>query len=521
MLKIVYKYLALSGYSKIKDEYESLFYSHPNYPSLFAVTDSLDLLSIENIAARIDKSKLNDLPNLFLAFITTVDGSEIVLIEKRNDTILVENEKNIKTRYSTDDFIAVWDGTIIAVEPNVVNKAAGNNKMNYLRYTFFYLVVYGAFIYKNGFNWIESFFFFSSTIGLFVSFFIIQEKLGVPSEIVSKICTGLKSNCDSVIKSKNSNINRWLSFSDFPILFFGINGFSLILTVSSINYIGIFSVLSIPVLVYSIWLQKQKLKTWCALCLITVSIIFLQSIVFVFYVNFQTVSNSSFYYFFSIVSISTFWLYIKPIIERKIKTEKQVSELIRFKRNYKLFQFLSKKINSIDGFDTLQGIHFGNQEASVELTLIISPSCIHCHKAFQDANALLNKYPQKIKLHVLFNLNPENRDNPHQLVVQNLLAISYYREEDVLQAITDWHINNLDLDIWLKKWGGNRISFDVERQIQLQYNWCLANNFNYTPVKIINNNVFPDEYEISELKYFIPDFIELKAEENKVIAEAI
>ncbi|WP_298138442.1 vitamin K epoxide reductase family protein [Flavobacterium sp.] len=521
MLKLVQKNISLIGYSSLRNEFEELFLSHPNYPSLFAVTDSLDSLAIENIAARIDKSQLSELPNVFLAFVNIEDGKELVLVKKSNDKTIFETEKGIKSNLSIDDFVAIWDGIIVAIEPNVVEKTTNTKSNNYLWLILFGLSIFGVFVFRNGFNGNQLFFFFSSIIGLIIGFFIIQEKFGVPNEIASKICNGLKSTCDSVIKSKSSEINSWLSFSDFPILFFGINIVAIFLSVSSINYIGIVSVLSIPFLGYSIWLQKQKLKKWCALCLITGSIIFLQSIVFLLSNNFQISNNDNFYYFFSLVFISAIWFYIKPIFEKKIKSEKQVSELIRFKRNIKLFEFLSKDINSIQLFDTLHGIDIGNQEANIQLNLILSPSCGHCHKAFQDAISLLEKYPEKMKLQILFNLNPDNSDNPYQLVVQNLFAINYYRNQEVLEAISDWHIENLSLEIWLKKWGGNGITTDVEKQIQLQYNWCLENNFNYTPVKIINDKLFPDGYEISELRYFLNDFNEQTKEKNIEMVEAI
>ena len=38
----------------------------------------------------------------------------------------------------------------------------------------------------------------------------------------------------------------------------------------------------------------------------------------------------------------------------------------------------------------------------------------------------------------------------------------------------------------------------------------MKNNFNYTPVKIVNDKLFPTEYELNELKYFLNDFIEEK-----------
>jgi protein-disulfide isomerase len=66
------------------------------------------------------------------------------------------------------------------------------------------------------------------------------------------------------------------------------------------------------------------------------------------------------------------------------------------------------------------------------------------------------------------------------------------------------------LEAWLKKWRVGVISMKVNQQIQQQYDWCLQNEFNYTPVKIVNGKIFPNEYSISELKYFINDFYEEK-----------
>jgi hypothetical protein len=61
----------------------------------------------------------------------------------------------------------------------------------------------------------------------------------------------------------------------------------------------------------------------------------------------------------------------------------------------------------------------------------------------------------------------------------------------------------------------------VNHQIHQQYNWCSENEFNYTPVKIINDKLFPKEYDINELKYFLNDFSEEKeTTANDILAQA-
>jgi protein-disulfide isomerase len=66
------------------------------------------------------------------------------------------------------------------------------------------------------------------------------------------------------------------------------------------------------------------------------------------------------------------------------------------------------------------------------------------------------------------------------------------------------------LDKWLNKWKVDSISMKVNQQIQQQYDWCLQNEFNYTPVKIVNGKLYPNEYSISELKYFLNEISQEK-----------
>ncbi|MNY72069.1 hypothetical protein D3C86_2105410 [compost metagenome] len=68
----------------------------------------------------------------------------------------------------------------------------------------------------------------------------------------------------------------------------------------------------------------------------------------------------------------------------------------------------------------------------------------------------------------------------------------------------------MNLKKWLKKWHVENVSMMTIQEINKQYEWCSKNNFNYTPVKIVNEKLFPSEYELNELKCFLNDFTEEK-----------
>jgi len=276
--------------------------------------------------------------------------------------------------------------------------------------------------------------------------------------------------------------------------------------------IGFLSLLAIPVIVTSVWIQKYEIQKWCVMCLAVSFLILVQSAIwfasdfFILNFSFEVI----FPFLFSLVLLTLTWSALKPLIKNIVSDNSNLKDLKKFKRNYSLLNFLSKKVPHIVGLDDLRGLNFGNRNALIKLTIIISPSCGHCHKTFQEAFDLVLRFPDKIFLNILFNINPENIDNPYKIVVERLLTINRSTPGKTVEAISDWHIKKMGLKKWLKKWHTEPVSMMINQEIQKQYEWCSKNNFNYTPVKIVNDKLFPNEYELNELKYFLNDFVEEK-----------
>ncbi|MDX6184798.1 vitamin K epoxide reductase family protein [Flavobacterium sp. Fl-77] len=509
MVKIVQKYLQINKYSNLKNEFEDLFLSHPNYPSLFAITDSLDLLSIENAAVRISKEQILDLPKSFLAYYK----QELTLVEKNKKNVRIYSDKEGIQKISYEEFLTGWDGVIVAIEENklLLNEESSIG-FKWLKYALPVFLLAGLSFVYNHYNTFSIAFLITSLLGFAFSVLIVDKKIGLSPNLNSRFCNlGSAISCDSVIRSDLRRINKWISFTDLPLIFFSSSLLSiLLLPFESAVFVGFLSLLSIPIIVLSVWIQKFEIRKWCTLCLIVSFLIVSQSIVWFTSSNFTLVFSTSnvFPFLFSFVLLLTIWLGIKSILKNRITNEVSLNELKKFKRNYSVLNFLSQRIPKIDGFSDLRGLQFGNKKASINLSIIISPSCTHCHKTFQEAFDLVLKFPDKIFLNVLFNVNPENNENPFKTVVERLLMIYRSTPGKTVEAISDWHIKKMELDKWLKKWSIDGTSAMITQEINKQYEWCQKNNFNYTPVKIVNEKVFPNEYDISELKYFLNDFAE-------------
>lgn len=508
MLKLVQKFLQINKYSEVKNEFKDLFLSHPNYPSLFAITDSLDLLSVENAAVRVSKEQIENLPSNFLAYFK----DELTLVERAKDFVRIDTIKKGIQKISYDNFLLDWNGVIVAIEPNnVVARENFKNEYKDIKYYLPLFILIGFSFFYNTYNVFSLVFLITSVLGLIVSVFIVQEKLGFKTNIISKFCNlTANTSCSSVLNFE-TNTNKWINFSDLPLIFFGSSFLAILLRpLDSAIFIGFLSLLAIPIIVTSIWIQKFEIQKWCVMCLAVSFLILIQSVLW-FASDLFTLSFSLtniFPFLFSMVLLITTWLVIKPVAKNILNSDNNVKELKKFKRNYSLLNFLSKKIPNADGLEDLRGLHFGNRNAAIKLSIVLSPSCGHCHKTFQEAFDLVLRFPDKVFLNILFNVNPENVDNPYKVVVERLLTINRATPGKIVEAISDWHIKKIGLKKWLKKWHTEPVSMMINQEIQKQYEWCSKNNFNYTPVKVVNEKLFPNEYELNELKYFLNDFVE-------------
>lgn len=521
MINLVKKYLDINRFATYKVDFEDLFLSHPNYPSVYAITDSLDAMSIENLAVKVPKEQWQELPESFLA----IYEGMMVLVSKIDSLICIETDKGKKKNITANQFLADWNGVIIVIEPNV-NIKDQNVKTNkrWFSYSLPFIALIILSVTFNSYSLNNILLLAASLFGFIISVFIVQEKFGIKNELFSKICNiNPGASCDSVIKSDLASKWKWGDFSDLPLLFFGVNFLSIAIQPNHSGLIvGFLSLLSIPLIAYSIWLQKVQIKKWCILCLAVSFLMIIQALLFVFNNRpFPNISSINFFGFlFFSVLFSWTWFFIKPILSKEIKNVQEINEFKKFKRNFRLFNFLTNEIPDLDGFDQLEGLRVGAKETDVQLTIIISPSCGFCHKAFQEAFELVSKFPERISLNILFNINPENEDNPYKAVVENLLGINYITPEKSIQAISDWHLKKMKLEEWKEKWTINNMDMKVSHQIHKQYNWCLKNGFNYTPVKIVNGKLFPNEYEISELRYFLNDISEVQKTIKNDLVEA-
>ena len=509
MFIVLEKFLKLNNFSRVISEFEDYYQSHPNFPSLFALTDTFSSLNIENIAARVDKDHFDDLPETFLGYVAHgKKGVHLALVNKRVSSVEVTFEGEKPVQQTIESFKEQWNGIVVAIEPE--KKKVGEPRLSKnFTVALFAIAAIGAFSLFNvqELRSLSVVMYSLYVLGMVLSIFIIQEKLNTNQGEVSRICSiGNNTSCDSVIKSDKAKLTKWIDFSDLGILFYGSSLVAMLIDPASFIVINWLSILSLPLLVYSVWLQRTVLKTWCVLCLALSALLLVQASLVFYSGGVFPVEFTAFIFAGTLVGVA--WFFLRFYLVKNKDLSKDNTELLRFKRDFEIFQFLHHPLQLKTSEIEEGKVRLGAAINPIKLSIVISPSCGHCHAAFKEALKLYQENPDRLTLEIFYNLNPENRDNPYLEIAQHELQIVKSQPEKAIEALSDWHVHHMDRDEWLQKWRQAEIHGDINNWLMTQYDWCVRNEFNYTPVIIINDSELSRHYTLGELKYFLSELSE-------------
>ncbi|WP_055447813.1 vitamin K epoxide reductase family protein [Lacinutrix mariniflava] len=508
--------------NKIKIDAEELGFqiqSHPSYPSLHAITGVLNHFDIDNIATRvaIDKDTLEQLPPSFIAQLNTENDTDFALVIKK--------DKNYKTIFSNKKsktisetiFLEQFTGILVAVEKDDTKQIIQTNTTNLQKPLFIIaLLLFSVLFFKSSPNFTETFYFLTTSIGITITYLIIQHDLGLDSKIVDSICSqeSKTTNCNAVLNSKGATLYKNIKLSDVSFIYFisiCIASLLLLLTNMSLNILYLISLVGLPIVAYSIYYQVKVSKNWCVLCLGIASVLVLQAATFFFTTfSFSVLSLTSILLIgFSFITIAYIWMFISSKLKQEQGFKKLKIESSKFKRNFDLFNTLLQQSEAVDTTLTnTTEIVLGNKNAPLNITVITNPFCGHCKSAHNMVESLLKTHHKEINITIRFNINTSNPESDGVLVSSRLLELFHTKGElKCLEAMHEIY-NNADAKSWLKTWKKSNNAEIYKEILEAEYNWCLDNNINFTPEILVNGQSYPKAYERSDLTYFIEELNE-------------
>lgn len=488
--------------------------SHPNYPSLLSFTETLDELSIEYSAVKLENSDLVNANFPILVHINEKDSNNFYIIKSPSKIQKIEKTKG-----------GVWRGIACIVQNRSIIKSIEHkdlmSKKNAKKKATILLAAIAFITYILiailSFNLLVFIISFLCIVGCFVCYTIFIQSIGRDNFLSKKLC-GLNSSvsCNKVFSSKLATIFPYITLGDIGIIYFSTLFIILIwstifgLEVSGLRLLQIPAFFSLLFSCYSIWYQGRIVKDWCKMCLTVIGILWIQGIIILFdtfsdlSASFNNLSLQIILGLVFSLLISSTWMLIKNGITKENLLDSAKIKLLKWQRNPNIFLFLSKKQRAIENKIAENEIVLGNIDAPYRFIVACSPYCGPCSKQHKEMEELLNIYPEKVCIIIRFVLNLRDQTDLKFVTVEEILR-KYHAyssaKQDQLKLLEDWYAT-MDLDTWRKKW---EATSDIKLDETLKHlsDWTSDTNITYTPTTFLNGFKVPDEYEFKDFNYLL------------------
>jgi uncharacterized membrane protein len=519
-------------YFKIKVTNSSIrefLLANPHYPSLKSVCDALKKWGIEYYALKLEKDEINDLKMPFIAHLKT---SWLFFVKKiKNGDVQYSSMEGKNNNETFTEFAEKLSGAVIVLK-NCEN--AGEKEYKQIRQNeilnkiilpvgIFTVLLFGilSFLPNIGDLLAKLDLIFCGLIitkitGIVASLLLIMHEFKIHSPLADKICGfNSKTDCEEVLASNASRLFGWFNWADAGLIYFIGTLIYLLGSVgnSSLGFLAMISLLSLPYPIFSIYYQSIKLKKWCPFCVL-VQIVLIAEFILLFPV-FKIITFSvtdALKLINSFFIPAALWLIYKAYYSKLIDFKRNQYLFLQFKRNPEIFTFLLKNNGYYEFPETKNSLILGSPDATITVTVFLSLYCNPCAKAFKRMKALLDNCPQ-VKINTIFTAF---NDEETQKIINTLY---YINAEKGSKTTLDF------LDKWYSLPKGSRKplynkeiipkQFNIAQQISDE-NKQLFDKFQITgtPTIFVNGYLFPNLYQHNEIENYI-EIIKQLTRENK------
>ncbi len=511
----IFKYFESESINIDTSEFQFQVQSHPDFPSILSIVDTLYFFNIENVAIKKEFSTIEDLPNRFIALLSEDRSApELYLIEKK-DTNYFYLKNNKLVEIATKELENRWNNIVLLVRKSEESKSntVTNNKENLILFSIIAITLIILLILSSQ-TIFSKLFLLVPFIGILFSISALKDLFGTKSKVITNICNiSASTSCSSVIKASKWKLFEYLNFSDLSISFFTSQFIVLLFSLffnqdlESLYFQKILLYFSVPFLFLSVYYQKIVEKKWCPICIIIISLIIIEIIALLFLptIPFHFLNQSA-YFGFIFFSCYLTWKGLKQVLtEKKDLKEKQLKS-IRFERKFDLFKTKLLTENKI--FLPTNGVMLGNKKAKTSIAIVSNPFCGHCKEAHFMLDRILEKNKDELNVNVILRTNLEMLDDDTKKLFRGLLGIYFTKgEKYFIEALKYW-FENTDIKNWSNKYYSNGDFTKIDEILLLHYNWTNKVEYTFTPAIFINGFEYPKIYDRNNLEFFINEIIE-------------
>lgn len=466
--------------------------SHPDYPSLIAVQDTLEELGISAYACQGTKQELQQEKKPFLAHFT-YGGGDI-----RFFRTLSEAEQKAK------EFDKYWSGHVMFLNKPEIYGNADHDKLHkqeklnrfyaWLAFVLAIGSIIGLTITQN--NIPVLLLEINNTIGLGFGWLIAQKEFGISNTVTDKICSIAKhSRCEAVILSKGAKLFNWLTWGDVGIVYFSASLLFLLYSLLTYQPVNLYYAVSLCGLVfpfYSVYYQWRVVKQWCMLCLGVLTILISSGIISLINIDLRAAPGSHLAQLLIFACTGLFvlavWLVAKAAIQKMLKSTLYEIQALRTKRSPQILNALLEKQEFVKANLPWENeaIVFGNNSAPYKIVMACNPYCGPCAKAHYVIEKIYEKYPNMVEIAIRFALDNFD-DNDIRIKAAN--SIIQAALNNPFEAVKGWYMST-NLDVYKKIYKTLDASLTVELRKQIA--WGKDTGITGTPTFFVNGRVLPE-----------------------------
>jgi uncharacterized membrane protein/thiol-disulfide isomerase/thioredoxin len=345
------------------------------------------------------------------------------------------------------------------------------------------------------------------SVGLAAGIFLLWFDIDRYNPTLQSFCSGgvgSKINCNAVLGSKHAKLFNGalslslLGFSYFfgTLLFLLISSFSL----SALSVLGVFSFISVPVVLISVYYQALVIRQWCKFCII-IQAMLIGEIAITFFSGFyrEPIAYGSLPLLLALLLLPILgWKLLKPLLEQEKETNVHKRGLKKIKNNPDVLQGLLVKSRKIETSTKGLGISINSKTAMYNVVKVCNPYCGPCAKAHPVLEDLVKA--GKINLQILF--TARSLEDRAGKPVSHFLAIDEKGDKTITQkALDDWYLaDKKDYEVFTNKHPMNGELEKQSNKIEAMRDWCDAENITHTPTIFINGYELPREYSVEDLR---------------------
>ncbi len=526
--------LAMIGVPFAKRQLRTRIRTHPQFPSLPTLIDSLEEAGLNVQAVSGETDELADVALPAIAHLREgEDGRFVVLTKVGAGSLRYLDPRLGWVESSHTDFAKVWSGVLLLAaapddaEHSEARAARRAERLDGLRIALLLgigglalvsLALYALLTVPSAFQPLWPMLVTVKAAGLAVSGLLVAFDSGRPASMVRRLCpAGRVADCASVLASPAARLGGWIPMADLGVLYFAGGLLALAgarLTGDYATALGLLTALlplTLAYSVFSIGYQALALHKWCWLCLQVMGLFWVEALL----IGFASPLPLSFWLagpplagwaFFaaSFVLPGVAWGLLMPLIKRGVGAQQQADELLRHRRNpillhHALQQQMPVAIGRIE-----PEIQFGAESAPLQLTLVSHPLCSACREVHLQIEKLVAESAGQILCTVRMGYRATD---PGRGIAQRVIGIALADGGLVAaQALSAWYANPAQGEArWLDRFPlvHSAQMSRIDEVFEAHRAWVASAHLDGIPAIFLDGKALPREFSLNDLKGFL------------------